>query len=552
MEKLLIKPKFKLLLLILTIIIGFFIRFYQLGDIPSSMNRDEPAIGYNAYSILQTGKDEWGKKFPLSFKSFGDFKSPLYIYLTVLPVKLFGLNEFSVRFWAALAGSLMLPLTYFLIRGLFLNSKKTMVKKKEIIIQLLVLFLLAISPWAIFYSRFSFEAILALFLNIFIFYFLALKNFKKIDFKTIFVLILSYFTYSSSFIIWPIFFAIWFIILGLKSISKKSLNNKKLFFSILLILIFSLLFFINQVGFGEQKGRITIFGNPQIRLDFNQLRTDIEKKSFLRAKLFYNQYIYYGAIFLKNSIKSFSPNFLFGSGGSHPWHKIPIIPHLYPVFTILILIGIVCYLKNKQIVKEVKFFTILFVLLSLVPSGITTDAPHATRLLNFFFWLTVFAGFGLSWLLEKFKLIGIIILLLLTFNFFQFSKAYFVDYKKNPPGELLPGLREAVWYLNNSQPIADKIIFDKHNDSSYIYVLFYTSYPPADFFNKVKRYNPDTAGLEWVEYFDKFLFVSNPRPDNRQTEIYVSGGDRNLGGQLIKKFTSQYHDEVYYTISANF
>ena len=150
MEKLLIKPKFKLLLLILTIIIGFFIRFYQLGDIPSSMNRDEPAIGYNAYSILQTGKDEWGKKFPLSFKSFGDFKSPLYIYLTVLPVKLFGLNEFSVRFWAALAGSLMLPLTYFLIRGLFLNSKKTMVKKKEIIIQLLVLFLLAISPWRFF------------------------------------------------------------------------------------------------------------------------------------------------------------------------------------------------------------------------------------------------------------------------------------------------------------------------------------------------------------------------------------------------------------------
>jgi len=93
MEKLLKKFKKIPLLLFFIFLLGFCWRFYQLANIPSSFNRDEPAIGYNAYSLLKIGKDEWGKRFPLSFKSFGDYKSPLYIYLTVLAIKVFGMKE---------------------------------------------------------------------------------------------------------------------------------------------------------------------------------------------------------------------------------------------------------------------------------------------------------------------------------------------------------------------------------------------------------------------------------------------------------------------------
>ena len=85
---------------LLILIVAFFLitRLYKITEIPGSVYWDEASIGYNAYSILETGKDEWGKVSPFHFKAFGEFKLPVYIYLLVPFIKIFGLNEFSVRF----------------------------------------------------------------------------------------------------------------------------------------------------------------------------------------------------------------------------------------------------------------------------------------------------------------------------------------------------------------------------------------------------------------------------------------------------------------------
>ena len=58
--------KFKSLLLI--IILASLLRIWNLNNFPVGFNADEAAIGYNAYSLLQTGKDEYGSSFPLAFK----------------------------------------------------------------------------------------------------------------------------------------------------------------------------------------------------------------------------------------------------------------------------------------------------------------------------------------------------------------------------------------------------------------------------------------------------------------------------------------------------
>ena len=78
--------------LILITLLGFAVRIYHVTQVPPSLNWDEVSHGYNAYSILNTGKDEWGVAFPLIFRAFGDYKLPLYIYLTTLPIALFGLS----------------------------------------------------------------------------------------------------------------------------------------------------------------------------------------------------------------------------------------------------------------------------------------------------------------------------------------------------------------------------------------------------------------------------------------------------------------------------
>ena len=117
-------------LLLITLLAGI-LRFGHLGSMPPSPNWDEVSHGYNAYSILQTGQDEWGRSFPTIFKAFGDFKLPLYIYLTTLPVAIFGLNVFSIRFISALAGVLAIPGIYLLFSALF-PGKHISLKNKKI------------------------------------------------------------------------------------------------------------------------------------------------------------------------------------------------------------------------------------------------------------------------------------------------------------------------------------------------------------------------------------------------------------------------------------
>ena len=144
----------RIIVVTLILIVAATSRFYKLGAVPTSLNADEAAIGYNAYSILKTGKDEYGRKFPLLFQSFDDFKMPVYIYLTVPSIAIFGLNDFSVRLPSALLGTLTVFVTYLLIEGLFAS----------IPIGVIASFLLAISPWHLQFSRSAYEANIAVFL----------------------------------------------------------------------------------------------------------------------------------------------------------------------------------------------------------------------------------------------------------------------------------------------------------------------------------------------------------------------------------------------------
>src|SRR3990167_2080459 len=90
------------IILLVIIIIAAILRLWNLGGNPPHLTPDEAALGYNAYSILKTGKDEYGQILPVIFKSFGDYKPGLYVYLTVPFVAIFGLTEFAVRLPSAL------------------------------------------------------------------------------------------------------------------------------------------------------------------------------------------------------------------------------------------------------------------------------------------------------------------------------------------------------------------------------------------------------------------------------------------------------------------
>src|SRR5688500_14249166 len=108
-----------IVLLILIILTAGVLRLWQLGATPISPNWDEVALGYDAYSIIQTGRDEYGNLFPVVLRSFDDYKPALYAYLAIPPIATFGLNAFAVRLPSAIVGILAVLAVYFLVKELF-------------------------------------------------------------------------------------------------------------------------------------------------------------------------------------------------------------------------------------------------------------------------------------------------------------------------------------------------------------------------------------------------------------------------------------------------
>jgi len=171
--------------------LALLLRLWKLGGIPPHLTPDEASLGYNAYSILKTGRDEYGELLPIIFKSFGDFKPGLYVYLTVPFVAIFGLTESAVRLPSSLAGVAAVWLIYLFVNKLFEKQKKFSIFNFQFSIGEIAAFLLAISPWHIHFSRGAWEANVSLTLSLAGIY-LFLRSFKSAKF-----LIRPIFTYLS-------------------------------------------------------------------------------------------------------------------------------------------------------------------------------------------------------------------------------------------------------------------------------------------------------------------------------------------------------------------
>lgn len=138
-----IKFKFiEIILLILIILLGGFLYLYKLGVLPPGLYVDEAITGYNIYSVLKTGMDEYGKAFPIAFRLLGSYTPPLYIYLSIPVMKIFGFSIFTTRMLSAICGIIAIVIVFLLIKEL----KITYSKYSPIVATLFF----AIAPWTFF------------------------------------------------------------------------------------------------------------------------------------------------------------------------------------------------------------------------------------------------------------------------------------------------------------------------------------------------------------------------------------------------------------------
>ncbi|WP_099469187.1 ArnT family glycosyltransferase [Konateibacter massiliensis] len=141
------------ILLAVIFLIGFFVRFYHLGSLPTGINQDEAYAGYEAYSLLNYGMDSHGYANPVYFVSWGSGMNVLYSYLTIPFLLLTGnhLTAFAIRLPQAFFACLSIVAFYYLLKTLYAEKGKI----------LLGTFLFAIMPWHIMLAHWGLESNLA-------------------------------------------------------------------------------------------------------------------------------------------------------------------------------------------------------------------------------------------------------------------------------------------------------------------------------------------------------------------------------------------------------
>jgi 4-amino-4-deoxy-L-arabinose transferase-like glycosyltransferase len=461
-------------------VLAVLLRFTSLSDYPVGFHIDEASLGYNGYSLLKTGKDENNHRFPLYVDMFGDNRPSGYHYLTVLPVAVFGLNEFATRFPGALFGSLTVFAMFFLVYTIF----------KEKRIALLATLLLTISPWHVGLSRASAEAVVALF-----FIFIGFGSIiRSITSKNALWLIPGSICVSFSFFFYHtprVFVPLLLLSLALMFIRTWTSYGKKYIAAfvaavILPCLLALFLVFLIKGGTGRFS-QVNIFTFPETRLVLEeQIREDgtlgIPAKV---TRMIHNKISNYGQTFVTNYFEYFTGQFLFLKGGKPVWYQIPNMGLLYLIELPFIIAGFVYLMSQKKILA---FVPLVWMLVAPMTASITTDdVPNINRVIVLFPIFEIYATVGFFALLDaipkRYKLGGVaLVVFALLINTGYFYHQYVVHGKTHTTQFRFNGFKELVLTLNAENPTSyDSIIVTKTQGGIYPHFLFFTKYDPATY-----------------------------------------------------------------------
>lgn len=503
----------KYLYLLLIVLLAGLLRFTGLSVNPPALTWDEASWGYNAYAFGIDGKDEFGNFLPYKYlESFGDFKPPVYAYLASIPVKIFGLNEFTTRFPSAFFGVFTIFVTFFLVVELFSSHEDEEVSKEVTLIALLSSFVLAISPWHIMLSRAAFEANVATFFIV-CGVWLFLRSTKKNSGLLIFSIIsflLSLYTFNSARIVTPL------LILGLSfGYFKKIINRKKtVIFSVIvgLTLLLPIVPFLLSPQARLRFQEVNIFTDSTVVTKSNQAMDN--DHNIWWSKIIHNRRVGYTIEFVKHYFDNLTPDFLYIRGDGNPKFSIQNMGQIYLWELPFLIVGILILFKRKQ----GNWWVIIFwLLIGIIPAATARETPHALRIEATLptFQILVAYGIAASVTLFRKKIMSTklqystisLFICVVSISLFYFIHTYVVHYPVEYSGEWQYGYKQAVQYIQSNENQYDRVFMTTDLGRPYIYFLFFMKKSPSEFRNQAKV-TRDTFGFVKVEEFDKYIFIS--------------------------------------------
>lgn len=530
----------------ISLLLAIVARYYQLGKAPAGLYLDEAAQGYNAYSILKTGKDEFSKVFPVVFRSFTDFKTPVYIYLIIPLIPIFGLTAFTVRFPSFIFSILSIPLIYLLTKQIF-------PAKKGGSIAMVTSLLLSISPWHILFGRTNFECNVALFfflLGLYLFY-QALPAGRQASKKPFFLIFsaiafaVAIPSYHSQRIITPLMLVILFI--KYRQILLSQAYRKFLIIGLFigLLILLPTLSVATTPGFLARAAGLNIFSHPNGYINNLKGVTNflVNNSLFLSTKEFFSLYLSYLA-----------PRSMFILGDSGPRSSFPGLSTFYLWQFPFYIYGLYLLIKDKRY-KNLKFFTLSLLFISPLPAAVTRDPYSTIRSLPLVIPQLLIISLGLVDIYDKIKkrLYRAIALLILTglilYSLVKLYSSVIILNEYYRPREWNYGWQqvvETIKTLDSKLPV----IVDNTRSEPYNQLLFFLDFDPA-------TYQKENFEVPLNEYYtnmnrnkEKTIGNITTRPINWEKDLtreqYLIGDELSISKDQIQRHNLTLIKEIYY------
>ncbi len=488
-------------------ILSLIFRTYKITSFPPGLYDDEISIGYNAYSVLKTGKDEYGVTFPFWFKAFGEYKLPFYIYLTSLSMVFLGETDLAVRFPSALIGTITVAGVYFLVKSLFTDKNK---------LAFLSSFLLAVSPWHIQFSRAGFEVNIMVGLIVWAIYFflrwVKKKNILILAFSLL-LFVLSIYTYNAARLITPliIFSLILLYFKKLASSTKGQISKIIVLACVVIIMLIPFLVFSLSKE-GNIRASMVSFTNE---VKFNETQSS---KPLLRYYLLIKQ-------FLINYFSYFSTDYLFISGDQQGRHSVREMGQLY-LWQLLVLV--IAFFQLIKLKKKATYLILVLLFISVLPASLSIPSPHALRSLLMVVPISIISAFGLEYLASR-RIKGYffsVIIFIFVYSIHSYIHIYYKHYPVRSNTDWKYGYKEAILLVNKLESQYERVVISDEYGSPYIYFLFYTNYNPNDYLKEKK-------GQKKIR---KFEFVSSPFTETvKNKTLYLAPGWENVRAKLLNE-----------------
>jgi len=518
--------------IILILGFAFFIRAYKVTSVPPSLSWDEVSIGYNAYSILKTGRDEHGRFLPIdTFVAYGDYKPPLAVYLTAPFVAVFGLTELAVRLPSVIAGTLAVLLTYLLVLEFF---------RREAPIALLSAFLLALSPWHIQLSRAGWEANIALTILILgIWLVLRARRSPRLLIVCWVPFVLAMYTFNSARYVAPLLgllFIFW--------VRETMILYKRYAALGIVIALLVLAPLVPHMVSPEARLRfaeVNIFSDLSIVEKANE-RMAIDGGGLL-ANILHNRRVGFALEYLKHFFDHFQPWFLFIRGDGNPKFSLQDVGQLYLIEAPFLVYGIYRLFTTDA---KLAWTLILWIIFAILPAGVARETPHALRIENSLPVWQIFIAYGIGTLVKR-KMVFIAYCVLLIASFSYFWHNYFNHYAREYSAEWQYGYKQAIAAIQKIEGSYNNVIVSEAYGRSYMYTLFYTRMDPSDYLLS-KKSTFDAAGFYHVFGFGKYKFPDRGIGTFEQRTLYVGMPSEAPGGARVLATISRPNGEPAFVI----